>query len=294
VAKPAQPTAPSARVSPLLIVLLILAGLGVAAFFVWKYVLENQDPAPNTRPEPAPPSVKPLPLPPPPPPPPPASKIVMETPAPDDIKTSGPGQIETILGENAAVKAGDVIVKLVGDKPIEAEIASATLGVKRAQDQIDAVTKRRDAAQAAGNQAAETELADRQKTLAAKQALLATKTTELDKFLLHAPSDGAFTPAGKLGQKVAAGDVVAKLQRDASAVATFKVADTRPFAANASIEVAVAKGEQHVTCTIALVQADSVKVACPADPALAEGTEVTLKVPGASAPEHAPAPPRAP
>jgi hypothetical protein len=206
--------------------------------------------------------------------------------------------IETILAENASVKAGDVIVKLVGNKPIEAEIARITRDEKRAQNQIDAATKRRAAAQAAGNEdaetAAETELANRRKTLAAKQELLATKTTELDSFLIHAPSNGTFTPVtpvSKLGKKIEADDVVGKLQREASAAATFKVADSRPFVANASIEVAIGKGEQQVTCTITEVQPGSVKVACPADPVLTEGTEVTLKVPAAgpeAVPAHAP------
>lgn len=217
----------------------------------------------------------------------------MEAPAPDDIKTSHPGVIETILAENAPVKAGDVIVKLVGNKPIEAEIARITRDEKRAQNQIAAATKRRAAAQAAGNEdaetAAETELANRRKTLAAKQELLATKTTELDSFLIHAPSNGTFTPVSKLGKKIEADDVVGKLQREASAAATFKAADSRPFVANASIEVAIGKGEQQVTCTITEVQPGSVKVACPADPVLTEGTEVTLKVPAAG-PEAVPAP----
>jgi hypothetical protein len=286
-AKPMQPPAPRARVSPILVVLLILAVLGGGAFVVWKYVLEKQGPSVGTTTEPAPVPVKPPPAPPPPPPA-PASKIVLETPAPDEVKLTQPGQIETILPDNATVKAGDVIVRLVGDKPLEAEIAGISRDTKRLQAQLDAWTKRLETAQTSGNKAgeaaAEAELADRKKTMAAKQDLLATKTTALDKFLLHAERSGTFTPASKPGQKVAADDVVAKIQHEAAPSATFKVGDAKPFAANASIELSVGKGEQHVTCTIAEVQPDSVKVVCPADPALVSDADVTLKPAPAPAP----------
>jgi hypothetical protein len=219
------------------------------------------------------------------PPPAPASKIVMEMPSADDVKSTGPGVIETIQDE-AVVKAGDVIVRFVGDKPLAAEIESITISEKRVQDQIDACIKWRDAAHAASNTAAEaaaeTDIADRQKTMAVKQGLLATKTTELEKFLIHARSNGTFTPVSKPGQKVAANDVVARIQRGVTPVATFKVRDATPFVANASIEVTVGKDEQRVTCTIAEVQPDSVKVACPLiDPTAPwpEGTDVTLARP---------------
>jgi multidrug efflux pump subunit AcrA (membrane-fusion protein) len=207
------------------------------------------------------------------------------------------GVIETILAANTAVKTGDVIVKIVGNKPIEAEITGLTRDEKRARDLIDAVQRRLAAAQAASNKAAEaaaqTELAERQKTVAAKQDQLAAKTAELDKFLVHAPSDGSFTPAAKPGAKVAAEAVVAKIQRDVTTSATFKVTDARPFTVKASIAVGVGKGEQRVTCTIAEVQPSSVKVTCPADPALVEGTDVTLALSGItpeSPPGSAPAP----
>jgi hypothetical protein len=296
----AQPVAPSSRVSPALLVVLIVALLGAGAFIAWKYVLSSQDTETGSTPVPVTMPVKPAAPPAPPPPPAPASKVTMDPPAPDDVKTARAGQIETILADKTAVKAGDVVVKLVGDKPIEAEITALTRDEKRIQDLIDEATKRRDSAKDAGNKAAEAkataEIAERQKGLTVKQSQLATRTTDLDKFLLHAAADGVVSPVAKPGQKVAADDVVVRLQRDPAPGATFAVTDATSFATNTTVELSVGKGEHRVTCTIADVQPDSIKVACPADPALTEGTDVTLKLPGAPAevaePPKAPAPPK--
>ncbi len=293
VAKPVAPPAPSRRVSPVLIVLLILVVLGAGAFFVWKYVLEGQGTGTETSAKPAIQPVKPPPPAPPPPPPPPAAKIGMVAPPPDEIKIAQPGVIDTIVADGTAVKEGDEIVKLGGYKPLEAGTTAAAGSVARLKAQIETLTKQRDAAQAAGNKAMETtavaDLEERQKALAGKEELLAGRKKDLEKFVIRAPGNGTFTREAKPSAKVVAEAVIGKLQREAIPTATFKVSDTKPFTANASIEVTAGKGEQHVTCTVAEVQPDSVKVVCPADPALAEGTDVTLKVLGAPSETSPPA-----
>jgi hypothetical protein len=277
------PTAPQARVSPVLIVLLILVALGAGAYLVWKYVVDKPSTPVSMPVEPAAPPV--VPAPPPVPPPPPTAKVAMEVPEPDDVKAGRAGVIETILADKSAVKSGDVLIKLVGNKPIEAELFNIARDQKRLQDQIDTFTRRRDAARAAGNRAAENAaqngIDDRQKALDAKQALAGTKTADLDKFLIQAPSNGTFSPAVKQGQKVAVDDVLATIQRDAVPVATFQVGDLAPFASQKSVELAVGKGELRVTCAIVADQStgDALKVMCPVDPALTAGTDVTLKLP---------------
>lgn len=287
----AAPAPGPARLSATLVVLLILVALGGAAFLLWKYVLDKPSAGITTPSEPPAVPVKPAPPAPPPPPPEPTAKVAMEVPEPEDVKPSRAGVIETILADKTAVKPGDVVVKLVGDKPIEAELSGLGRDQKRLQDQIDAYTKKREAAQANGNKAAETaaqaEIDTRQKTLVAKQTQLAQKTVELDKFLIHAPSSGTFAPEVKLGQKVAADDVLATIQREAVPSATFKLTDTKPFSMNGSVDLAVGKGELRVTCTITALQPDRIKVVCPIDPALADGTDVTLKMP-VPAPEPTP------
>jgi len=286
--KPTQPPAPQGGVSPVLVVVLILAVLGAAGFFVWKYVLQKptgelDTSTPTVAPTPVQPAAPP---PPPPPPPAPTAKIALELPAAEVIKVARAGVIETILADKSVVKDGDVMVKLVGDKPVEAEITAATRELKTLQDKLDATTKKLDAARAAGNKASETqaeaEMTERQKVLDTKKDQLTAKTAELEKFLIHAKGNGTFSPSVKQGAKVAVDAPVATLQRDATPIATFKVSDAKPFAAEASVELAIGKSEQHVTCTVAEVQADSVKVSCPADPALTDGADVTLKLPSSA------------
>jgi hypothetical protein len=294
VEKSPSPPAPKSGVIQVLVVVFIVALLGGGGFLAWKYLLTNQDTEVGTTSGPVTPPVKQIvPPPPAPPPPAPSSKIVMDVPPPDDIKTTRAGLIETIVADKTPVKAGEPVVRLVGDRPIEAEIAALTRDEKKIEDLIDAATNRRDTAQGAGNKADETkataEITDRQKALTAKRSQLATRTTDLAKFLIPASSNGTVQQVAKQGQKVAADDIVARLERDAAPGATFAVTDATTFATNTSVELAVGKGEQHVTCTIADVQPDSIKVTCPADPALSEGTAVTLKVPGT--PAETPAPP---
>jgi len=174
--------------------------------------------------------------------------------------------------------------------------------VKRLQDAIDATTGRRDAAQSAGNKAAEAkeqaQLDTQKKNLAAKQDLQATRTIDLDKFLVHAPSAGTFTPAVKLGKKVAASDVLASIQRDPTPIAMLKVTDVKPYAVSTNVELGVGSGEQRVMCRIAEIQEGGLKVACPADPLLTEGAEVTLRTnrskPEAAQPTDTPTPPAPP
>jgi hypothetical protein len=298
-ARVSPPPGPGRGVSPVLIVALFVALVGGGGFLAWKYVLdkpasdaETAAPAPQTPVKPPPPA-------PPPPPPPPSAKIALETPEPQAVAVTRPSVIETIVADKSVVKEGDVVVKLVGDRPIEAEVAALLRDQKRQQDLIDAATKRLDAAKASGNKTAETqaqnEINDRQKVRDTKQHQLAAKTAELDTFLIHAPVAGAFAPAVKQGAKVAKDAVVARIAREPIPVATFKVGNTRPYAANGGVEVAIRKGEQRVTCTVTEVQADAVKVTCPVDPELGEGTDVTLQVPAATAPSApeppAPAPP---
>ncbi|HSS00194.1 MAG TPA: hypothetical protein VLM79_24220, partial [Kofleriaceae bacterium] len=299
------PEPPSgSKTSRVLVGLLILAAVAVGAYLASRFLFgktetsetsAEQTPAQPVTPPPAPPA-------PPPPPPPVTAKIAMETPPVDEVKADHAGVIETILADKSTVKAGDVIAKLVGDKPIEAELASIGRDVKRLTDQIDAANQKLSAAQSAGNKNGETavtaQLETLKKSLGTKHDLQATKTTDLDKFLMHAPSAGTFTPAVKLGKKIAANDVVATIQRDPKPVATFKVPDAKPFTANGSVDLGFATNDQHVTCVVAEVQEGSIKVACPSDPALVEGADVTLKTtmaqPTPSEPPAPAAPPATP
>ncbi|TMQ13502.1 MAG: hypothetical protein E6J91_18135 [Deltaproteobacteria bacterium] len=269
-----SPPPPEARpsVSPALIVVAIIVVLGAGAFLVWKYVLDKPTAGVDTTTTSTAPPVKPAP-PAPPPAPPPTAKVELE------------------------IKENDtIIVRLSGDRPLEGELTALRRDKKKLEDLIDAATKRRDAARAAGNKAAEaaasTEINDRQKALNAKEAQVANKSRELESFLVRAPAGGVFTQAAKNGAKLPADAPVGTIQRDAIPTATFHVGNTRSFASNAGVEVAIGKGELRLTCTVVDVGTDTVKVTCPPDPELTNGTDVTLKTPTATAPE-APEPPPA-
>lgn len=293
-----SPPPPEARpsVSPALIVVAIIVVLGAGAFLVWKYVLDKPTAGVDTTTTSTAPPVKPAP-PPPPPAPPPTAKVELETPAAEEIRLPRAGVIETIVADKTAVKENDtIIVRLSGDRPLEGELTALRRDKKKLEDLIGAATKRRDDAHAAGNKAAEaaasTEINDRQKALNAKEAQVTNKTRELESFLVRAPAGGVFTQAAKNGAKLPADAPVGTIQRDAIPTATFHVGNTRSFASNAGVEVAIGKGELRLTCTVVDVGTDTVKVTCPPDPELTNGTDVTLKTPTATAPE-APEPPPA-
>ena len=297
--KPMPPPGPRPGVSPLLLVVLILVILGGGVFFAWKYVLERPGTEIDTSSAPAPTPVKPAP-PPPPPPPPAVAKIALETPEADEVKVPRQGVLETLVTEPKPVKDGEPVAKIKGNKQLEAQLTAMTNDENRQKALLEAATKRFDAAHAAGNKAveaaAQTEIAERHKIIDQKENARAAKQADYDTFLVRAPRAGTFTASVKLGANVAADTVIGKVQRDAIPVATFKLGNSRSFAANASVEIAIRKGEQRVTCTVSDVQADSVKVTCPVDPELTEGTEVALQTPSAatSAPPEAPPMPAAP
>jgi hypothetical protein len=211
------------------------------------------------------------------------SKIVLETPVPAPVYPTRPGVVETILGDRSSVSHGDVIARLVGYKPIAAQLKLLAGRWRQLQAQSDEVARQRATAQAAHDKTAEAaimaKIDDLEKALTLMQHQLADRTTELDSFLIHAHSGGTFHPIVRSGQQVSADSVVAEIQPTIP-IATFHIDDPQPFAVNASVELAICKGEQRVTCTIVDVQPDSVKVSCPAHPPLAEGTAVALKPPG--------------
>ncbi|HEX3482572.1 MAG TPA: hypothetical protein VHT91_46470 [Kofleriaceae bacterium] len=294
--KPMPPPVQRGGTSPLLLVVLILAILGAGVFFAWKYVLERPAIDVDTSSAPVPAPVKPAP-PPPPPAPPPTAKIALETPDPEDVKVMRQGLIESIPAGDTAVKDAEVIAKLKGYKPLEAQVNAMTNDLNRQHALLDAAAKVFEAAHAAGNKAkeaaAQAEVTERRKLVSNKQSALTAKRADLDTYQVRAPRNGTFVPSTKPNTTVAADTVIGKLQREPIPVATFKLGSTRSFASNGSVEISIHKGEQRVTCTVADVQSDSVKVVCPSDPDLTEGLEVALLAPAAASaapPEPPPLP----
>jgi hypothetical protein len=256
--------------------------LGAAGFFAYKYVFKKKDTATQSNAQP----VQPKPPEPPAPPPVESQKLATEQQDAVDLKATAGGQLETIVANDTAVKAGDQVAMLAGHKPIETEIAAMQKDIDgRVKPELDKATKDRDAAQAAGNKAAltaaEARIADRQKSLNDKQAKLDAKKADLGKLQIKAPADGKVTAVAKANTKIAANDVVAKLTKAPVLTATFKTASG--VTPQSRVLLAVKGSEQKLSCTVVTADASGVKVECPSGVAT-EGAEVTFAGPDTSAP----------
>ncbi|HEV7559380.1 MAG TPA: hypothetical protein VGO00_28085 [Kofleriaceae bacterium] len=280
------------RTSPALVVVLIIVIFGAAVFALWKFVLDTSSdeaptkssvvPAPGSDVAVAP--TKPTKVEEPPKVAPPAkAKLSTEPEPPEDLKSPVAGTIDTIEPNDKAVKPGDVIARLAGHKAIEGDITTLAFDVdKRLPGAIDAAQKELDAATAANNPAnvtaAQKKLDDAKKALEDKQAQLAAKNTELDKFVIKATSAGKLSAISKSGGKVLTDEVVARIAREPVLTATFDVKGSK-LAAGAAVKLTDdAHPDKSYDCTVAEVSADKLKVTCPSDPTL-DGIAVTLASP---------------
>jgi hypothetical protein len=224
--------------------------------------------------------------------PPPTATIVLETPVPEEVKVLRSGVIESIPASERAVKKTEVITTLKGSQPLEAQVKEMIDDLIRERMLLDAAIKVFDTEHAAGHEdtatAAQAAIIEHRKLIERTQLQLSWPRTMLDSYRVRAPRDGRFVPSARLDDTVAQDAVIGTLVRDAVLVATFKIGHTSAFAANASVEILLLPSKRqfalkeyfvHVTCTIAEVQSDSVKVVCPPDPELTEGTIVRLADP---------------
>jgi hypothetical protein len=282
------PIAPDRGTSPVLIGLLILVLLAGGAYALWKFVLDKKQTT-DTSAQPTPPQPTPQP---PPPPPVETAKLVTEAPVAEEIKPVAAGQIATIVANDTTVKEGDPIARLVGFKPVEAQLTSIDKALAKAKDAAAAAEKERDAAQTAGNKngvtAAEKKLTSAQKTITDQEAKLATAKAALDKFLIKSPSAGKVTAVAKANAKVSPTDVIATVTRDPVVTATFKSAG--PVAVGTRVLLALEGTDQKLSCTVAQAGGDGVKIACPKD-AAADGANVTYAGVDPNAPPPGETPP---
>lgn len=273
--QPVAPPAPQQKINPALVVLLILAVVGAGAFFFWKFVLSKPDATESTQKQP------PAPPPPPPAPTEATSKVVLDTPPAQELKSPA-GTIETIEVADKDVKAGDVLVTLVGAKALTAELAKLQAEIDKGTPAIEAAQKELADAQqkennAAGVTAAQAKIDRTKKPIDDKKATLAKKQGDLDKLTVKAQTDGKLVTTAKAGQKVVADEVVGSVARPTVPTATFKIPPTVKLAADGNVSLTAA--EKTVVCTVTDAQTESIKVTCPADSGLANGADVTFKFP---------------
>ena len=266
------PTAPKSGVSPALIVLLILAVLGGGVFLVWKYVLDK--PATDTTEAPPPPPVKKEP---PPAPPAPTAKLALDTPAPVDVKAGLAGTIEAIEANDKVVKTGDTVAKFVGNAPIQAAFDALKKDADKATAAVAAAQKELDAAKDdAAKTAAQTKLDAAKKAQDGKQQAVVAKQADLDKFLIKSTADGKLTVVAKKDAKVVDTDVVAKVAQEPMLAATF-TAPGGKYVTGSPATLAIKGGDKKLSCTVADVQGDQVKVVCTADASIPAGADVALE-----------------
>ena len=279
--QPVLPPEPTPRTSPVLIVLLILVLLGGAAFAVWKFVLDK--PAPEPGPVTGSAAVAPQPPSPPEPPPKPAAtaKIELSSGRPKTILAFFPGTIEWIETSGKEAKSNDVIMKLVGAKPLEAQVEALKKDVEKRNTELQAVYKARDAAQAAGDEAgvkkAQTKIDELEKVYNAKSDQLNAKTDQLEPFLVRLLVDGTLTITRKVGDKIPENTPIATILPAPELSATFKIpAGTKLELGTAA---AVRLGEKLVTCVVADWEPESLRMTCPKEPGVVEGAVVTWELP---------------
>ena len=280
--QPVLPPVPDRRTNPVLIGLLIVVLLGGTAFFVWKYVLDKpaQGPGPVTG------SAEVVPQPPVKPPAPPSkpkatAKIEMSSGRPKTILAFFAGTIEWIETSGKEAKSNDVIMKLVGAKPLEAQVEALKKDVEKRNTELQAVYKTRDAAQTAGDEAgakkAQTKIDELEKVYNAKSDQLNVKVDQLEPYLVRLIVDGTLTVTRKVGDKIPENTPVATILQPPEPSVTFKIP------ANMKLEfgtaAAVKLGEQLVTCVVADWEPEKLRMTCPKEPGVVEGAVITWELP---------------
>jgi hypothetical protein len=280
-----MPEAPR-RTSPVLIVLLILVVLGVGAFLVWQFVLNKQSEAANTR---SPMSMAPVAPQPPPEPvklqpePEPAkivtSKIEMSSGRPKTILAFFPGTIEWIEDSGKEAKSNDIIMKLVGHKAMEAQVAALAKEVEKLQADMNAAYKARDAVlnDAAAVEKANVKVAAAEKAYNTKADQLVKKTDQLEPYYVRLIVDGSLTILRKAGEKIGENTPIATVVTPPLPSAVFKIPPELKLEVG---QTAVLKqGEKLLTCEIGDWEPEKLRVTCQPEAGAVEGAAVSYELP---------------
>jgi hypothetical protein len=279
--QPVAPPAPRRGMSPAVIAVIILVILGVVGFAVWKFVLDK--PSTSGGPVGAAPTAAPPSQPAPPQPPQPPSvttKVASFTGTPKTILSAFAGTIEWIEATDKDVKSGDVIAKLAGYKPLEAQVAALKKDADKLQADLNTAHQARDAASGA-DEAALKKLQAKvdavEKAYNAKADQLQKKTDLLDQKYVRLTLDGKLTTMRKAGEKIPENTPVASVQPPTMPAATFKVPPG--MTVDVGITTAVRLGEKLLTCEVAESEEERLRIVCPGESAFVEGATVTWLLP---------------
>jgi hypothetical protein len=279
--QPVPPPEPRRGMSPAVIAVLIIVILGIAGFIVWQFVL-NKPSQPGVPVGEAPVTPQPPPEQPAAPPQPPSvtTKVEVAAGAPKTILALFAGTIEWIEATDKDVKSNDVIVKLAGYRPLEAQVAALKKEADKLQADMNAAFQARDAASEADEAAmkklqAKAEAAE--KAYNAKADQLQKKTDELEQRYVRLTFDGKLTTLRKVGDKLPENTPVATVQPPPVPSATFKIPPGMKF--DVGLTTAVRLGEKLLTCEIAESEEEKLRIICPQEPTFVEGATVSWYLP---------------
>jgi hypothetical protein len=289
--KPTAPPAPAQGVSPILIILLVLAVGGAGAYFAWRYVIRKSDPTE------APPkqgsavgsagsAAVPLT---PPKPPPPKGKIEIASGADRDIVAVFPGPVETIDVNPRDVESSDIIAKLQNAKRLEGVMANQDKEIEKRKTALTAARDAREklsTPEGSGSAApanedkikrADDAVDKASKALEDKQNERAKTEEDLEKLYVRAPFEGKITVVAKQGQKLEENGVVAKITPAPMPTALFKLSKNAIL--ERGLAVPVRANEKMYTCEVSESTVDGTRVVCRQNAeGLTEGLDVTLMV----------------
>nr|MBA3501164.1 efflux RND transporter periplasmic adaptor subunit [Deltaproteobacteria bacterium] len=292
--KKPMPEAPRQGISPMLIILLVLAIGGAGAYFAWRYLIRGKtETSAKVTPPPVTPASGSVAAPTPPPAPvQPKAKIEIAAGAPRDILGVFAGNIESIDVTERDVDTSDILAKLVGAKRLEADIANLDKEIERRKATVKAAEDARaklNPAPAEGSaeqpkapseaqvKAADALVAKTMKALEDKQNERVTKEENLEKLYVRAPAEGKVTILAKQGQKIEENVPVAKFTPKPAPTAMFKL--EKNMTMDRGLAVPIKVGEKMYTCEVADSTVDGTRVVCRMNAeGLAEGAEATLMV----------------
>jgi len=292
--KKPMPEAPRQGVSPVLLVLLILAVGGAGAYFAWRYVIRGKsEPAVEVKPSPVTPGSAVVPAPTPPPAPPaPKAKIEITPGAQRDILSVFAGSIESIDPAERDVDTSDVVARLVGAKRLEADMAALDKDIEKRKTALKTAQDAREKLNpppAEGSaeppkppseaqvKAADAAVEKAQKALEDKQNERGTKEENLEKLYVRAPFEGKLTVVAKQGQKIEENTTIAKIVPKAAPTALFKLEKNMTLERGLAVPLKV--GEKMYTCEVADSTVDGTTVVCRTNnEGLTAGVEATLMV----------------
>jgi hypothetical protein len=296
--KPVQPTAPKQGVSPVLIILLVLAIGGAGAYFAWRYLLKGKsDTTAQVQPPPVTPASGSVAAPETPPaPPPPKGKIQIVSGEPRDILSVFAGSIETIDATERDIDTSDILAKLTGAKRVETDLAALDKEIERRMTVVKNAESAREKlnpapAEGSGGSAAapakppteaQTKAADAavdkaQKALEDKQNERGTKEEVLEKLYVRAPFEGHITITAKQGQKIEENTPIAKITPKAAPTVKFTL--DKNMTLDRGIAVPIRANEKMYTCEVSDSNVDGTTVVCRTNTeGLTDGAEAILLV----------------